>query len=124
MLLAFGMFLFELGTAPYEDLSRKLEARHGSTARFGARPASQYLGPGDETISLAGRLLPPLTGNGAQLDARRAMTVEGRSWPLVDGLGRVLGNFVLTSVDERQSNFLDNGVPRKTDFTLELRRVD
>lgn len=123
MLMSLGMFTFELATLPFQELGQKTEWRHGSTARFGARPAHQYLGPGDDSISLSGALVPGVAGAYSAIDTLKQMGDQGENWPLVDGLGKVHGNFEIASIDERKSVFMTGGAPRKIDFTVELRRV-
>nr|WP_308417184.1 phage tail protein [Chitiniphilus shinanonensis] len=51
MMMALGMFVFGLRSVPYQALQRQLAWRHASTARVGLRPARQYLGKDDETIT-------------------------------------------------------------------------
>lgn len=123
MLMTLGIFAFEIGTLPYQELTRKTEWRHARSPRFGAREASQYLGPGAEKVTLSGALFPGVAGSYASLRDLRDMGDQGEAWPLVDGEGRVLGNFTIDSIDERQAVFMVNGVPRTADFTIELSRV-
>ncbi len=123
MLMSLGMFAFELGTATYQELARKTDWRHAETPRFGARPAGQFLGPGQDNISLSGVIFPGVSGKHEALRTLRSLGDQGESAPLVDAIGRVHGDFVILSIDERQSVFLDNGVARKADFTIELRRM-
>ena len=54
MMMSLGMFVFGLTTLAYQDMQRANAWRHPSQARVGAMPARQYVGPGDETISLKG----------------------------------------------------------------------
>ena len=121
--MSLGMFAFEMGTVPFQELGRSTEWRHGSTPRFGARPASQYLGPGDDKVTLTGALIPGFAGTHASLRSLKEMADQGEAWPLVDGSGRVHGIFRIDRIDDRQGQFLDNGVPRRSDFTIELARV-
>jgi hypothetical protein len=123
MLMSLGMFGFELATLPFQELAKTTEWRHGSTDRFGALPASQYLGPGADVVTLSGVLLPGVAGTYDSLDTLKAMGNQGEAFPLVDGTGRIHGNFIILKVDERQSFFVEGGVPRKNDFTIELRRA-
>ncbi len=123
MLMALGLFAFEIGTAPYLELARKTEWRHAETARFGARPASQYCGPGADTFSLSGIVLPGVAGRHSALRTLREMGDTGEAQTLVAADGLVHGDVVIVSLDERQSEFIDTGVARKADFTLELRRI-
>lgn len=123
MLMALGQFTFEIGTAPYRELARSTEYRHAESPRFGARPASQFLGPGNESIRLAGAIVPGLAGRHAALVTLRDMAATGEAQPLVDSSGVVHGDFVILTIDETQSEFIDTGAARKADFTIELRRV-
>lgn len=123
MLMSLGMFGFELPTLPFQELAKKTGWRHGATDRFGAMPASQYLGPEADGVTLSGILLPGVAGALGSLDTLKEMGNQGDAFPLVDGTGRVHGAFVIQSIDERQSVFIEGGVPRKTDFTIQLSRV-
>lgn len=124
MMMALGMFVFSLHTLAYQDLQRQTEWRHPSTSRVGARPGRQYIGPGDDTISLPGVLLPQLAGSRLSLDVLREMANTGRAWVLVDGTGRVYGAWVIDRITEGQSLFFKDGAPRRTEFTVSLVRVD
>lgn len=123
MLMSLGMFGFELATLPFQDMSRDADWRHGSSPRFGARPASQYLGPGDETVNLSGVLLPGVAGTASSLDTLKQMADQGEAWPLVDGTGQVHGAFAIGKVSERHSTFVAGGLARRIEFTIELKRV-
>lgn len=123
-MMAFGQFAFGLDSLAYQDLQRQTAWRHASNSRVGARPARQFVGPGDETITLSGLLAPEFTGRRASLDELRAMGDAGGAWPLVDGNGKVYGQFVLESLRETGSLFMADGTPRRIEFELQLTRVD
>lgn len=124
MMMALGMFVFSLHTLAYQELQRQTEWRHPSTSRVGARPARQYIGPGEDTISLPGVLLPQLAGSRLSLDVLREMAGTGRAWVLVDGTGRVYGAWIIDRIIEGQSLFFRDGAPRRIEFTVSLARVD
>ncbi len=123
MLLSIGLFVFENLTVPFTDISRRTAWRHAKSARVGARDASQYVGPGDDGITLSGVLLPGYAGDFASMRNLRAMADEGEAWPVVTGAGEVLGSFVIASIDERGDTLMVDGVPRRVDFSIELDRV-
>ena len=87
MLMALGMFVFGLPTLAYQDLQRQTTWRHPSNSRVGSRPARQFVGPGDDTITLSGVLVPELMGRAASLDELRAMADTGAAWALASGAG-------------------------------------
>ena len=53
-MMTLGTFVFSLPTLAYQQLQRQNEWRHPSSERVKARPAYQYVGPGEETIQLSG----------------------------------------------------------------------
>jgi phage protein U len=124
MMLSLGQFVFSIQTAAYQQLERASEWRHSANQRVGARPAAQYVGPGEDTITLEGLLLPELTGDRSNLDQLRDMAATGSACPLVDGSGVVYGAWVLTRLNETSTLFFADGTPRRVEFTLALRRVD
>lgn len=124
MMLSLGLFVFELASLPFQDLQRDTSWRHARTSRVGARPASQFLGVDDDTITIAGVLLPALAGDASSLETLRQMGDDGDAYALVDGRGRVHGSWVIDRLGEGQTIFFEDGTPRKIDFMIGLHRVD
>lgn len=77
MMLALGMFVFMRQTLPHQTLQRDAEYRWPSNSRVGKRDSFQFLGPGEEKISLAGTLYPELTGGKLTMTAIRLMADQG-----------------------------------------------
>ena len=123
MLMALGLFAFELATLPFSEMQRHEDWRHPGSERIGARDAVQFTGPGEDRVTLTGMCVPEVGGNYDSIDQLRAMADTGEAWPLVEGTGRILGNFVVTGLDTRRQHFIDNGVARTTDFAIDLKRV-
>ncbi|MNO78912.1 Phage P2 GpU [compost metagenome] len=124
MMMALGAFIFGLPTLAYQELQRSTEWRHTSTSRIGTNPASQFLGRGEDTISLPGTMLPGLAGSPISLDLLRKMADTGKAWPLIGGTGRIYGIWVITSISETQQIFFQDGMPRRYEFTISLKRID
>lgn len=122
-LAALGLFVFDASSFPFSELSRRTDWRHASAPRIGARDATQYVGPGDELVSLPGAIVPEAGASYAAIETLRRMADEGDAYPFVDGTGRVWGSFIILSMDERRRAILRDGTPRVVDFTLELKRV-
>ncbi len=123
-MMSFGMFVFGLSTAAYQELQRQTIWRHQAQARVGRRPARQFLGPGKDTITLTGTLLPQFTGGQQNLDQLRSMADQGAAWPLIEGTGRYYGLYVIESLNERKSNFMRDGIAQQIEFDLSLQHVD
>lgn len=124
MMMALGQFVFSLSTLAYQEFQRQTDWRHGSTSRIGARPVRQYLGPGDDSITLPGVLLPELTGGLPSLDEIREMADTGKAWVLVEGTGRIYGLWAIESLSETHSLFFADGTARRIEFSLVLKRID
>lgn len=124
MMMALGMFVFSLETLTYQEFQRQTEWRHGSTSRIGTNPARQYLGRGDDSITLPGVLLPALAGSQLSLDALRTMADTGKAWPLVEGTGKIYGTWIIESLSETRTLFFRDGQARRIEFTLALKRID
>jgi phage protein U len=123
-MLALGMFVFSLSTAAYQELQRQTEWRHVSNNRFGAAPARQFVGRGDDSITLPGVILPELAGSALSLDAVRLMANTGKAWPVVEGSGRIYGLWVIESLSETKTIFFRDGTPRRIEFSISLKRID
>ena len=119
-LLALGDYRFSVDTAAYQELARVTEYRWPSQARLGRRPARQFLGVGEDTATLRGVVYPHHRGGLGQLDAMRGEAARGTPLRLVAGDGRVLDRWVITRVEETQSEHWSDGTPRRQDFVLEL----
>lgn len=124
MMMALGMFVFGLPTVAYQELQRTTEWRHNATSRIGTNPANQYLGRGEDTIALPGTLLPGLVGSPLSLDTLRMMADTGKAWALVSGTGKIYGAWVITSINETQQVFFQDGTPRRYEFIINLKRID
>ena len=124
MMLALGMFVFSLSTAAYQELQRQTDWRHVSNNRIGAAPARQFVGRGDDSITLPGIIFPELAGSALSLDALRLMANTGKAWPMVEGSGRIYGLWVIESLSETKTLFFRDGTARRIEFTLSLKRTD
>ncbi|KNH02629.1 Phage tail protein [Qipengyuania citrea LAMA 915] len=123
-LMTLGMFIFGMDSAAYQNLQRSREWRHATSERHGARDAAQFVGPGGETITLSGMIVPELGGRYAALEALAEMAATGDTWPLIDGRGRIFGNYRIVRLEEDQKHILAGGAARMVDFRIELHRGD
>ena len=119
-MLALGPYRFSIDTAAYQELARATAYRWASQPRLGRRPARQFVGVGEDTISLDGAIYPHYRGGLGQIDALRAEAAKGEALQLVTGRGDVLGLWVVERVEETQRLFLSDGRPRQVTFRIEL----
>jgi len=121
-LLLLGPFRFAVGTAAYDQLTRSSGWNWQGVDRVGQAPALQFTGPRNETITLDGRLVPPLTGGIEQLSRMRFMADFGKPLPLIDGRGRFHGMWVIEAIDDTGTNHFGNGYPKLTTFSISLKK--
>ncbi|PTB19559.1 oxidoreductase [Trinickia symbiotica] len=125
MMMSLDQFVFALATTPYKELQRQRSWKHRTSSRVGARDASQFTGAGDDTITLNGMVAPDNgIGTIASLEKLAKMGDAGEAYVLVDGIGYVYGAFVIESLHETATYHTREGIPRKIEFSLTLKRVD
>ena len=124
MMAALGQFVFGLSTLSFNDLQRSQEWRHPSSSRVGDRPARQYVGQGDDKITLTGLQVPEFMGDMKAIDRLATMADAGKAYNLCTGDGQALGCWVIESLNTTRTVFIREGVARKVEFTLALARVD
>jgi phage protein U len=123
MMMSLGLFVFGMDTLPYQKFTHEMAWRHPSSGRVGLRPARQFAGQDDETISLSGVLLPEISGGDAALDLIKHMGNTGEQWPLIEGTGRVYGFFSIEKLSINKELFFSDGKARRIEFTLNLVRA-
>ncbi|MFT0694134.1 phage tail protein [Acinetobacter bereziniae] len=122
MMMILGMFVFSIPTATYQSLQRNNSWNHASNTRVGDMPAYQFTGKGEDVITLDGSIVPEF-GSQISLTALRLMGDTGKSFPLIAGNGKIYGSWVIDSLSETQTYFYRNGIPRKIEFSLTLKKT-
>lgn len=121
-MMILGGYAFGLNTAAFQELNRTTEWRWPSQDVFESRPVLQFTGWGKDTIQLPGIIFPEYWGGTEQLEILRALAGQADPLILIDGRGNIIGEFVITALQERQSVFAPGGAPRRQEFTLTLER--
>ncbi len=124
MMLALDQFVFGMDTLPFQELQRQTQWKHRGNSRVGARDARQFLGPGDDQVTINGVLVPQITGRADSLQELRAMADQGDAYVLVDATGLVHGAFVIEAVNHSEAGHTRDGEARRIEFTIGLVRVD
>ncbi|MDF7662406.1 phage tail protein [Erwiniaceae bacterium L1_54_6] len=122
MMMIYGMFVFMRQTAPYQSMEQQTDFRHVKNDRVGKSANWQYIGAGEDTITLTGTLYPEITGGDVSLSSLRTMAYAGKAWPLIEGTGTIYGMFAITSIRENRTEFMQDGKAQKIEFTLTLKK--
>lgn len=124
MMMIYGMFVFQLSTLPHQQIQQSRNWRHVKNERINRSASWQYIGAGDDTITLSGLLYPEITGGEVSLTALTSQAYVGRPWPLIDGVGQIYGMYVITGLNITRSELDRYGRARKIEFTVTFERVD
>ena len=124
MMMIYGMFVFQLSTLPHQQIQQSRNWRHVKNERINRSASWQYIGAGDDTITLSGLLYPEITGGEVSLTALTSQAYVGRPWPLIDGVGQIYGMYVITGLNTPRSELDRYGRARKIEFTVTFERVD
>ncbi|SIO25626.1 phage tail protein [Halodesulfovibrio marinisediminis] len=120
-MMRLGDFVFSTKTAAFQSASRSSTYNWAEQARIGNIPCLQFTGEGTETLSLSGVIYPTFRGGLKQVDAMRELAGSGKPLCLISGMGDLKGYWCITSVKEKNSDFLQAGIPQKIEFSLELK---
>lgn len=121
VMMALGSFRFGVNGAHHQGLRRIAHYRHAELNRLGRAPATQYIGPGMQEISLEGVIYPHFKGGLRQVDLMRAQAGLGLPMMLTDGMGWVWQRWVISEVEERKTVFMADGAPRRIEFSVTLK---
>lgn len=123
VMMVLGLFVFMLRSAPYQTLVQERTWRHAKNDRVGRSPKYQYVGPGEDKITLSGVLYPEVTGGDISLSLLHTMAYTGAAWPLIEGTGAIYGLYVITSIQETRTEFFKDGKARKIEFVMNLEKT-
>lgn len=118
-----GVFKFSIDTAAYDKFNRSTKYRWAVQNRVGTSPAKQFVGKGEDTITLSGVIYPEHKGGLGQIEKIRQIAGRGKALALFfsfDGLATVNGLWCIESITEGQQYFHRNGQPRKQEFTIQI----
>ncbi|WP_299298127.1 phage tail protein [uncultured Tateyamaria sp.] len=124
VMMQLGFFQFSIDDAAYQRLNRSTEYRWARQARIGTNDALQFTGLGPDTIELEGVIYPHFRGGLKQVDKMRTQASLGLPLPLVSGIGKVLGLWVVEAISEGQEIMAAQGVPYKQEFTMRMAKYD
>ena len=123
-MMALGVYRFGLSSAAYQEFTNKAEYRWVRQDALGAPPIYQYIGSGEQTITMRGVIYPRYKGGLNQIALMRAQASLGIPLYLTDGTGRVWGQWCIKEVEETRRVFEADGTPRRVEFRIVLVRYD
>ena len=113
----------------FDSISRDSSFTWTTQGRLSRDPALQFTGPGEEVISIEGRLFPHMFGGLKTLDALREAGRAGQPLMLtryyvlsdpIQYVAETIGKFVIRRIRKNETHIASHGLAHKVDFTLEL----
>lgn len=121
-LFQLGSFQFDLPSGVPQTLERSADYRWEGQDRILREPAYQFIGPGNQEITLDGVLYPGFTGRTSTMETLRTLAAKGEPQMLTDGLGKVYGKWAIGSIREGLAVFAPGGGARQITFSIRLSR--
>jgi len=124
------MSLYTLGavvmdTRPFnaDKFDRTASADLVSKAVMGGLQPSEFMGEGDDDLTITGQLLPFKTGGLAEFDVLDEMRRTGARFPVMRGDGKRLGTYAITNLSERHDELMRSGVGFTVKYSVSLHKV-
>tara|TARA_R110002020_G_scaffold467027_4_gene690223 strand:+ start:35972 stop:36421 length:450 start_codon:yes stop_codon:yes gene_type:complete len=124
------MSLYVLGgvvmdTRPFnaDKFDRTASADLVQKAVMGGLQPSEFMGEGEDALTITGQLLPFKTGGLTELDVIDEMRRTGARFPVMRGDGKRLGTYAITGLTERHDELMRNGVGFTVQYSVSLRKV-
>ncbi|MFN4098138.1 MAG: phage tail protein [Pararhodobacter sp.] len=114
-----------LDTRPFnaDRMSREASADIASKPLIGTLPGKEFMGEGDDRITLSGQLLPFKTGGLTELEIAHSMRRRGARFPLHRGDGYRLGWFAIVGISEGHSELSRSGVGHIVTHSITMEKV-
>ena len=117
--MALGSFIFGLSrNFAYHQLLRKSDGGWTEIQILTSKPKSSQTGQKPETLTISGTSMYAVAME--RLDELRALQALRVPLPLIDGIGRNWGLWRINSIDENQSEVIDDGTAMVIKWTLGL----
>lgn len=117
--MALGDFIFGLSRGfAYDSLVRTTDGGWMALNILVSKPRTHQGGQKLETLKITGKAMHGLAME--RLDELRALQARCVPLPLIDGVGRNWGRWVIKTVNETQSAVIDDGTAMLVDWVLDL----
>jgi phage protein U len=121
MLGQLGSVTFEVWPVNIHETDRQAAADHVAKDVLGTLRPREFVGEGDDQITLRGRLFPETFGGST--DELHAMRISGTAQVHVRGDGRSMGWWLIERVSERASYLDRQGRGRVIEFEVSMVRA-
>jgi len=111
-----------LNHASVEGFDRKKGYRWPAQPRVARPEALQFVGAGAETITVKGYIHPHFKGDAQHMEQIHQLADAGIPYIVLTGTGKVFGKYAITDVSENFKELMDDGRPKRVDYSITLTR--
>lgn len=120
MLMQIGAVTLDTRPFSADAVDRVASADFAEHALIGSLKGREFMGEGDEIVTVSGQILPGKIGGLTELETLHGLRRAGQAVPLMRGDGRMLGWFVITQVRENHEDLERDGVGFKVQHSITL----
>ncbi|MBG6205374.1 phage protein U [Labrenzia sp. EL_126] len=115
----------QIDTFPFSanNVTRRSSADWATKPLLNGLKNAEFMGEGDDYLTLRGHLLPAKIGGLTELEMIRGHMTSGAALPVMRGDGTPLGTFAIMSLQERHSDLLRDGIGAQIRYTIRLKKV-
>ncbi|MBO9125446.1 MULTISPECIES: phage tail protein [unclassified Rhizobium] len=123
MLYSIGALTLDTRPFSVDEMQRSTSADFADKPVMGGMIAREFMGEGEEKITLSGQLLPFKTGGLTELEMAHGFRRSGQKLPVLRGDGARLGWYVIDTITENHTDLMRDGVGFFVKHSISLTKV-
>jgi len=121
-LMKLGDFVFSMDTANPDSYSNNVGWNWQEQSLIDEHPQLQFTTYQAQTKSISGKIYPNFKGSLWQIEQLVAYADQAEPMTLIDGSGRVLGDWVITGINYSEDSLDRDGNGRRIAFQIDLKK--
>lgn len=123
MLYMIGTLSFDTRPFNADSMDRSATADLAEKPVIGGLAPSEFMGEGNDKITLSGLLLPSKIGGLTELEIADQMRKAGARVPVMRGDGKRIGTFSIIKLGEKHTKLMRDGVGFSVSYSIKLKKV-
>lgn len=123
MLYSVGPLTIDTMPFSISEFQRSASADFAQKPLMGTMPGLEFMGEGEDKITLSGQILPFKTGGLTELEMAHSFRSSGQRLPVLRGDGKRLGWYVIESISESHKELMRDGVGFFISHSISMTKV-